>query len=145
MVSQKCRYALAAIFELAFRNITDPVKIHDIAAAQAIPQRFLEVILAELKHAGFLESRRGIEGGYLLAKPADTITVGDVIFFLEGDMNKAKLEYIDTPDRVGNYAFRGLWDEVSTVVSDVYKKTTFADLVQQELKNRKKYVPNYAI
>ncbi|MBN2182397.1 MAG: Rrf2 family transcriptional regulator [Sedimentisphaerales bacterium] len=145
MVSRKCKYALAAIFELAFRNIKNPVKIHDIAAAQAIPQRFLEIILAELKHAGFLESRRGIEGGYILAKPADTITVGDVIFFLEGDFSKVKREYKDTSNLIGNYAFKRLWNEVTMAISDVYKKTTFADLVQQELKNREKQIPNYVI
>lgn len=145
MVSKKCKYALRAIFELALRNSSDPVKIHDIAASQAIPQRFLEIILAELKHAGFLESRRGNDGGYLLAQPPDKLTVGEIITFFESNSNNSKQNSIDNSARVGNYAFNHLWDIVTTAVSNIYNNTTFADLVRQELEDRKKYVPNYAI
>ncbi len=70
LVSQKSQYALRAVFELARRNGGLPVKIADIAEAQAIPQRFLEVIMNQLKQGGFVESRRGKRGGYLLARSA---------------------------------------------------------------------------
>lgn len=145
MVSRKCKYALRAIFELALRNSSDPVKIHDIAASQVIPQRFLEIILAELKHAGFVESRRGNEGGYLLAQPPDKLTVGDIISFFESNSNNTRQNSMDNSTKVGNYAFNYLWDVVTTAISNIYNKTTFADLVRRELEDRKKYVPNYAI
>ena len=61
-----------------------PCKIADIAKRQKIPQKFLELILASLKQGGFVESRRGAEGGYLLARAADAITVGEVLRFVEG-------------------------------------------------------------
>ena len=84
MVSQKCQYALRAVFELAKRHGRGPVRIGAVAKAQAIPPRFLEVILNQLKQAGFVESRRGNEGGYLLARAPERLTVGEIVRFVEG-------------------------------------------------------------
>ena len=75
-VSQKCYYAIRAVYALAEQGGPEPLKIADIAEHEKIPIRFLEVILSQLKGAGFVQSRRGAEGGYLLARPADKITVG---------------------------------------------------------------------
>ena len=83
-ISVKGEYALQAIFDLASQRPGDPVKIADIARRQKIPQKFLELILAGLKQAGFVESRRGAEGGYLLARAAESLTVGEVLRFVEG-------------------------------------------------------------
>ena len=83
-ISVKGEYALHAVFDLALQTPGEPVRIADIARRQKIPQKFFELILAGLKQGGFVESRRGAEGGYLLAKPADSITVGEVIRFIEG-------------------------------------------------------------
>jgi Rrf2 family protein len=69
-ISVKSEYALQAILDLASQPAGEPVRIADIARRQKIPQKFLELILAGLKQAGFVESRRGAEGGYLLARPA---------------------------------------------------------------------------
>src|SRR5438128_7858395 len=77
-------YALHAIFDLSSQPPGQPVKIADIARRQNIPQKFLELILASLKQGGFVESRRGAEGGYLLARPATQITIGEVYRFFEG-------------------------------------------------------------
>src|SRR5271168_1107607 len=88
-ISVKGEYALQAIFDLATQPVGEPVKIADIATRQKIPQKFLELILASLKQAGFVESRRGAEGGYRLARPADQITIGEVLKFVE-DGKKAK-------------------------------------------------------
>src|SRR6266700_4456949 len=83
-ISVKGEYALQAIFDLASNAGPDPVKIAEIARRQRIPQKFLELILASLKQGGFVESRRGAEGGYMLAKRAESITVGGVLHFVEG-------------------------------------------------------------
>src|SRR5580658_11258915 len=69
-ISVKGEYALQAIFDLAAQHSGEPIKIAEIARRQKIPQKFLELILAGLKQAGFVESRRGAEGGYLLARAA---------------------------------------------------------------------------
>src|SRR5215475_6050411 len=83
-ISVKGEYAIQAIFDLASQRPGEPVKIADIARRQKIPQKFLELILAGLKQGGFVESRRGAEGGYLLARSADAITIGEVLRFTEG-------------------------------------------------------------
>ena len=83
-ISVKGHYALQAIFDLATQPPGIPVKIGDIAKRQKIPQKFLELILAGLKQGGFVESRRGAEGGYLLVRPPETLTAGEVLRFVEG-------------------------------------------------------------
>ncbi len=141
-LSKKCRYGLRAIFELSLRQTPDPVKIQDIALAQAIPQRFLEIILAELKQGGFVESRRGYKGGYMLARSADDLTVGEVINFFQGDNRKGNG---NSWNLRGDYVFSKLWKKVSDAISSVYSTTTFAEMVQDELSQSRAYVANYAI
>jgi Rrf2 family protein len=77
-ISKRCEYALRAIFELSSKDTAQPVRIYDIAEAQGISRRFLEAILNELKHGGFVESRRGNEGGYILARNDEELTVGNI-------------------------------------------------------------------
>jgi len=145
IVSQKCRYALRAIFELAFRDTTEPVKIHEIASAQSIPPRFLEVILSELRHGGFVESRRGYDGGYILSRTAHSLTVGEIIRFLYGGSYISYKDKKGRFDLMGDYAFSEMWKNVSNAISDIYDNTTFADLIEKELVKRQSYVPNYSI
>lgn len=145
IVSQKCRYALRAIFELALRDSDQPVKIQEISASQGIPQRFLEVILSELKHGNFVVSKRGNDGGYNLARPASTIKVGEVIHFLQGRPRRSVPMTRQSYSKIGDYVFSDFWKKVSYEISNIYNNTTFADLVEQELAYRNKYVPNYAI
>ena len=83
-ISVKGEYALQAIFDLSMNRRGEPVKIADIARRQKIPQKFLELILAGLKQGGFVESRRGAEGGYLLARNPELITVGEVLRLRRG-------------------------------------------------------------
>ena len=78
-ISKKCQYALKAIFELAWRGSFEAVKTYDIAVAQGISLRFTENILNELKHGGFVESKRGNEGGYMLAMAPTELTARDII------------------------------------------------------------------
>jgi len=144
-LSKKCKYGLRAIFELSLRHTTDPVKIQDIASAQAIPQRFLEIILAELKQGGFVESRRGSNGGYMLAQSADDLTVGEVISFFQGDSRKGEQTGSRSWKLRGDYVFSKLWKEVSAAISGVYSTTTFAEMAQEELSQIQAYVANYAI
>lgn len=139
-ISVKGEYALQAIFDLAAQASGEPVKIADIARRQKIPQKFLELILAGLKQGGFVESRRGAEGGYLLARSADTITVGEVLRFVEGPQNgKAR------PRKKGDTAFTDMWQRVDRAVSDVIDKTTFADLLRAWIDKQNRYVLNWEI
>src|SRR5207253_2012201 len=90
-ISAKADYAVRAAIELASRD-APVVKGDDIARAQEIPLNFLENILSELKHAGIVESRRGPEGGYRLARPADAVTIADVIRAVEGPLASVRGE-----------------------------------------------------
>ncbi|MGF9693048.1 MULTISPECIES: RrF2 family transcriptional regulator [unclassified Rhizobium] len=84
MISQKAKYALRALTALAQADAERPLMISEIAVQQAIPKKFLEQILLELKRSGIVESRRGKQGGYLLLKPATSITFGEVLRLIDG-------------------------------------------------------------
>lgn len=147
-LSQKAQYALRAVFELALRAGQGPVRIADVAEVQAIPVRFLEVILNQLKQAGFVESRRGSAGGYLLARPPASISVGDVLRFVQGPI--APVECLVGEPGVncglkGDCVFMPLWKEVQQAVTAIYDGRTFQDLVDQEGARRRKGVGHYAI
>jgi Rrf2 family protein len=123
--SVKGEYALQAILDLSLQRAGEPVRIADIARRQKIPQKFLELILAGLKQGGFVESRRGAEGGYLLARPASSLTVGEVLRFVEGSVagrGRSK--------RKSETAFSELWDEVDRAVAQLVDRATFADLAR---------------
>ncbi len=139
IVSVKGEYALQAIFDLAAHAGAEPVKIADISRRQKIPQKFLEVILAGLKQGGFVESRRGAEGGYMLARPAEEIFVGQVLRFVEGGRAVAgRAKRRDTP-------FAELWRRTEDAISGVLDHTSFAELVREWSERQKKYVPNWDI
>jgi Rrf2 family protein len=147
-LSQKCQYALRATFELAKHQGEGPVKIADVAKTQAIPTRFLEVILNQLKQGGFVESRRGSAGGYVLTRSPAALTVGEIIRFIEGPLSPVQCiagsggEQCPLHD---DCAFLPMWEKVKDALSDVYDSTTFEDLVKQERLRRREYVPEYSI
>jgi len=145
-VSKKCQYALRALFELAWRNNGQPVKTSNIARGQGMSLRFTEIILNELKHGGFVESKRGSEGGYMLARDARDLTVGQVIEYVQGPISFVP-DAKGASDGVllGSEAFSRLWQEVEGAVSAVCGSRTFADLVELERAKRERSVPNYSI
>src|SRR6202035_6064946 len=98
-----------AIFDLASQKPGEPIKIADIARRQKIPQKFLELILAGLKQAGFVESRRGAEGGSLLARAPDSLTVGEVLRFVEGPQTSK-----GRPRRRAETPFSDMWQHVDS-------------------------------
>lgn len=139
-VSVKGEYALQAIFDLASQPAGDPVKIAEIARRQKIPQKFLELILASLKQGGFVESRRGAEGGYLLAKRPESITVGDVLRFVEGRRDEKSRLRRDPDSPLGE-----LWERADEAVNRVLNSATFAQLVRDWAEKRNHFVPNWEI
>jgi Rrf2 family transcriptional regulator, cysteine metabolism repressor len=137
-ISVKGEYALQAIFDLANQPRTEPVKIADIAKRQKIPQKFLELILASLKQGGFVESRRGAEGGYLLARSPESITVGEIIRYIEGGKGSRVVKNSGHP-------LSNLWNRIDAAISDVIDRTTFAELVRDWRESQTRYVPNWEI
>jgi Rrf2 family transcriptional regulator, cysteine metabolism repressor len=139
-ISVKGEYALQAIFDLSANSRSQPVKIADIARRQQIPQKFLELILASLKQGGFVESRRGAEGGYLLSRRAESITVGEVLRFIEG-----RREEQSRLRRGGDSVFADLWQRVDVAIDSVLASTTFAQLVRESQEKHNRFVPNWEI
>ena len=138
-ISVKGDYALHAIFDLALQKPGEPIKIADVARRQKIPQKFLELILAGLKQGGFVESRRGAEGGYLLSRTPDAITVGEVLRFVEtGKSAKPRKPQAGDP-------FAETWHRADLALSNVIDHTTFAELVRNWRDRQSKYVPNWEI
>jgi Rrf2 family protein len=139
-ISVKGEYALQAIFDLAVNAGPEPVKIAEIARRQKIPQKFLELILASLKQGGFVESRRGAEGGYLLSKRSESISVGDVLRFVEGRHEKrSRLR------RMADSPFTELWDKADRATDSVLDSTNFAQLVREWTERHNRFVPNWEI
>ena len=146
-VSQKCQYALRAVFELGKRPAGEPVTIGIIAKAQAIPARFLESILLQLRQGGFVESRRGAHGGYILARSAKELSVGEIIRFIDGPVGPVKCVSEKPQSNCplqGNCAFMAMWAQARDAVAKVYDKTTFQNLIDEEKAASAKYVGNYS-
>ena len=147
-ISQKCQYGLRAIFHLAKQQGEGPITAAEIAEAQAIPARFLEQILGQLRQGGFVESRRGVQGGYLLAIAPAALSVGEIIRFIDGPLLPVRCvggdKTIDCPLR-GDCAFMGLWSRARDAVAKVYDETTFEDLINEERAATEKYVASYCI
>lgn len=139
-ISVKGEYALQAVFDLAANGGAEPVKIAEIARRQKIPQKFLELILASLKQGGFVESRRGAEGGYMLAKRPEAITVGDILHFVEGRQEeRSRLrKQADSP-------FSELWRRADDAIDTVLQSATFAHLVREWTDKHSRFVPNWEI
>jgi len=147
IVTHKTEYALRAVFELAKRFGSGPAKIAEVADKQAIPPRFLETILGQLKRAGFLESRRGAEGGYHLIRRPEFLSVGEVIRQMQGD--PFPVDCAGGPGQRcrlhADCVFLPMWREVKEAITRVYDRTTFQDLLEEEENRSRQYVPSYSI
>lgn len=134
-VSAKVDYALRAMLELAAAD--GLVKGERVATAQSIPQKFLENILLDLRHAELVASQRGVEGGYALGRPAAEITLADVIRAVEGPIASVRGERPDNLTYDGPAsALSGTWLELRAAMRGVLEGTTLADLVERSESNR---------
>ena len=86
MLSRKSKYALKAMLLLARESARGPILVAEVAARERIPKKFLELILLDLKHHGFLQSKKGKGGGYSLGRPASEITIGAILRLLDGPL-----------------------------------------------------------
>lgn len=133
-VSAKADYAVRAAAELAAVGDEGPVKGERLAEAQDIPLQFLEHILLELKHHGLIRARRGAKGGYWLAKPADEITIAEIVRSVEGPIAHVQSTPPEAIEYRGNAAhLQEVWIAVRASLRSVLEEVTLADLVSGEL------------
>jgi Rrf2 family protein len=128
-ISAKADYAVRAAAELAAARDDGPVPAETLARAQGVPYRFLEAILSDLRREGIVTSRRGARGGYVLARPADRVTVADVVRAVDGplvyvrDERPADLEYAGAASSLLH-----VWVALRASVRAVLEQVTLADL-----------------
>jgi Rrf2 family protein len=134
-ITAKADYAVRAAVELAAAEKSEkPVKGEALAKLQGIPQNFLENILTELRRAGIIRTRRGADGGYQLAKPADEITVADVLRAVEGPLAAVQgirpdqLSYSGAAERLPE-----VWVALRASLRDVLEHVTIEDIAKGRL------------
>jgi Rrf2 family cysteine metabolism transcriptional repressor len=141
MFSTKAEYGIRVLAELARRDGDEPVSLAEIATADELPLAYLEHLVARLRKAGLVESRRGARGGYLLARPAADITMAEVVEALEGSI--APIECISqAPDGAlvcsreadPDHACptKLLWTRVRSSIVKTLTETALSDLVQEK-------------
>ncbi len=137
-LTQKSKYAVRALMELALDGCDSPLGVYEVARRQRIPERFLEQIFGELRRAGILESRRGAHGGFCFAVSPEEITVLDIVEILDGEVRPARCSaggqcYIaDAP----LCATSEIWDEARVALEGVFGRYTIAQIADKDRKAR---------
>ena len=136
-ISAKSKYAVRALVELAERTGPAdhaPVRLNDIAASREMPLQFLEQVFAALRRAGIVRSRRGASGGYILARPAEQISVLEIVEALDGLLTPAVCTQGQC-ERIEGCGAATVWLEAKEAVEDVFRRTTIAGLAERERAN----------
>lgn len=129
-LSTKGRYGLRAAVALAMYAKDEPVSISTIATREELSESYLEQLFAKLKKAGLVHSIRGTNGGYQLSRPAEDISVGDVLRALEGNM-----VIVDCPDsesqcaKYGSCVTKYVWKRINNSINDTMDAITLEELV----------------
>jgi Rrf2 family protein len=142
-ISAKGEYAIKAVLDLALHRDRELIPIQEIAAREAIPQRYLEQVLLSLKRAGILTSKRGSAGGYHLTKAPEEITVGAVLRAVEG--TSVPFEPQARPKNGHGDDLLELWRRIGDAVSQVVDQLTFGELAAQAAQRRSNARPMYHI
>lgn len=132
-------YALKAVLDLALHYNQGVVTIHDLAGRADAPVKFLEQVLLDLKKGGFVESRRGINGGYFLSRYPKDIKLGEVIRFIDGPVEPiACIEKGYTGcNSVYSCAIRQVCKKVAEATANIIDNITFEDLAEQAAVTKK--------
>ena len=133
-LTAKVDYALRAVCALAEAPEGRPMTSDAVAAAEGIPQRFLEVILRDLRRGGLVDSRRGLQGGHLLARPAADVSIADVIRVVDGPLATVRSM---RPEQVAyqgsSVHLREVWFALRATERQILERTSVADVVSGEL------------
>ena len=134
-VSTRGDYASRALLSLALRSgETSPTSVRDIAERTGLPQPYLEQILLALKGAGLVHSKRGVGGGYVLARPADQITLGAIVSAVDGPIVVGDFgppHENGACDHEGQCALLEVWSEVGEMMRHHLDSFTLADMVSK--------------
>lgn len=139
-LSTKGRYGLRALIDLALYSDEEAVSIQSISNRQNISDSYLEQLMRKLKKAGLVVSERGAQGGYRLAKPADEISVGDVLRALEGSLEAVSCEAGNNEHCQGEdlCVTRYVWQEINKSIQETVDSIKISQLVEESRKAREK-------
>lgn len=132
-LSTRSRYGLRAMLDIALAGEGLLVMAKDIAERQHLPVAYLEQLLGQLKRGGLVSSLRGAKGGYALARPAETITLADVVEALEGPLDIARcgeVPFCSAPS--GGCALRDILEDVNGAIRQTLTLVTLADFVARQ-------------
>ena len=137
-LSSRGKYATRALLDLCLHEAGGPVQIRDIAERQQIPLKYLDQILLSLKRLGFVQSRKGPGGGYLLARPPHEITLGAVVRAVDGPLAPISCASVSGYAACGcpepaTCGLRAVWKEARDALAAVLDQTTFADIRDRHL------------
>ncbi len=130
-ISTKGRYGLRALVDMAVNSAGQHIALSGIAERQNISESYLEQVFAALRKTGFIKSIKGAQGGYILAKSASKITVGEILRALEGDLTVVREEEYKKSDKQNvEYCIKlNVWDKMNEALSKVADSITLEDLV----------------
>ena len=131
-VSHRCQYGLRAVYELGRLRGQGPIPISRLTGLQAIPRRFLGVILRELRQAGVVAAKRGVKGGYTLAADPKEVTVGRVIRVFDGTMEPVRCVACGGDlacELAGNCVFEDLWKRAGETIAGMFDSVTLQDIL----------------
>jgi len=130
-LSTRGRYGIHTMYDLALNGVNGPQSIKAIAERGGMPEAYLEQLIAGLKKAGLVTSTRGAQGGYMLARPADDITVGDVLRALEGGLSLVEcLDGEDCCDKACACPSRIVWQKLRDGMMAIVDGITLQDMVE---------------
>ncbi len=129
-ISTKGRYGLRLMTELARTEGEGPLSVKEIARRLSISDKYLEQIIMQFSKAGLVTSVRGAQGGYELARPAATITAGEVLRAAEGSLAPVECAELGCDHAEGCTTY-GLWKRIKDAVDHVVDSTTIADLAEE--------------
>ena len=133
-LSTKGRYGLRAMIDLARYSEVEPVSINSIAARQNISERYLEQLVALLRKAGLVKSIRGATGGYILAKDAAEISVGDILRALEGSLEPVKCAAFYSEEGCmasDGYVTKYVWQKINDSINETVNQMMLDELVRE--------------
>lgn len=137
-LSTKTRYGVKAMLDLATNTNNSPISIKSIAERQKISESYLEQLFSCLRKAKLIKSIRGAQGGYILAKNPNEITVWDIMNILEGPIEISNCLDSDECNNIDYCATRLLWSKIKQSIDDVTKSITLQDMLDDALSMRQK-------
>ena len=146
-ISYKCDYALKVILFMS-ENRNELAHLEELSKTQDIPRKFLELILLELKKGGFVDSKKGPNGGYFLLKDPKDISLGDVVKFIEGSVYPISCVDPSMPKSCAETrkcVFAPVWKKIGDCISSIIDGVNFKDLAVESAVKRKEENLNYCI